>query len=47
MLLDAEPVALKTWGILFLLALTICPVMELHKWSWNLRHREQLQAESA
>jgi Ca2+-transporting ATPase len=41
MILEAEPVALKHWGILFLLALTIFPVMELHKWTWNLRHRER------
>ncbi len=40
MLLDAQPVRLQTWGALFLLALTIFPVMELHKWSWNMRHRE-------
>ena len=39
MLLDAEPVSLQTWGIVFLLALTIFPVMELHKWSWNKRVR--------
>ncbi len=38
-LLDAEPVSLQNWGILLLLALTIFPVMELHKWSWNLRNR--------
>lgn len=38
-LLDAEPVSLQSWGILLLLALTIFPVMELHKWSWNLRNR--------
>lgn len=37
MLLEAEPVSLQTWGIVFLLALTIFPVMELHKWSWNKR----------
>ncbi len=38
-LLETEPVALPTWGILFLLALVIFPVMELHKWSWSLRYR--------
>lgn len=47
LLLEAEPVALKNWGILFLLALTIFPVMELHKWTWNMRHREQLRTKSA
>ena len=36
--LETEPIALKNWGILFLLALTIFPVMELHKWSWLQRH---------
>lgn len=38
-LLATEPVALKNWGVLFLLALVIFPVMELHKWSWNSRNR--------
>jgi magnesium-transporting ATPase (P-type) len=37
MLLEVEPVSLQTWGVVLLLALTIFPVMELHKWSWNLR----------
>ena len=40
-LLETEPVALQNWGILFLLALAIFPVMELHKWSWNMRYRER------
>lgn len=40
MLLETEPVAPETWGTLFLLALTIFPVMELHKWSWKRRHQE-------
>ncbi|QDU98880.1 cation-translocating P-type ATPase [Lignipirellula cremea] len=39
MLLGAEPIPLRNWGVLFLLAFTIFPVMELHKWSWNMRHR--------
>lgn len=39
-LLEIQPVALEHWGILFLLALTIFPVMELHKLSWKLRHRQ-------
>jgi len=38
MVLGAEPVALNQWGVLFLLALTILPVMELHKWSWTKRY---------
>ena len=45
MLLEAEPITLKNWGLLFLLALTIFPVMELHKWTWNMRHRDQVQAD--
>ena len=39
-LLETEPIALRDWGTLFLLALTIFPAMELHKWSWALRHRQ-------
>lgn len=39
LLLEAKPIALKNWVILFLLALTIFPAMELHKWSWNLRDK--------
>ncbi len=38
MLLEAEPITLNNWGILVLLALMIFPVVELHKWSWNLRN---------
>jgi magnesium-transporting ATPase (P-type) len=38
LVLGAEPVALNHWGVLFLLALTILPVMELHKWSWRKRY---------
>jgi hypothetical protein len=37
-LLGAELVPLSQWGVLFLLALSILPVMELHKWSWKMRH---------
>ncbi len=40
LLLETEPVPLENWGILFLLALTIFPTMELHKWSWKIRHQE-------
>lgn len=43
-LLGTEPLAAKSWGILLLLALTIFPVMELHKWTWKIRHREQAVA---
>ena len=41
MLLEAEPITLKNWGILFLLAFTIFPIMELHKWTWNMRNPEK------
>ncbi|WP_417734824.1 cation-translocating P-type ATPase [Rosistilla oblonga] len=37
-LLGAEPLPLHQWGVLLLLALTILPIMELHKWSWAKRH---------
>jgi hypothetical protein len=36
--LQSEPVTLKNWGILLMLALIIFPVMELHKWTWSMRH---------
>lgn len=39
-LLDTQAIPLKDWGFLFLLALSIFPVMELHKLSWRLRHRD-------
>lgn len=38
-LLGAEPLPLQQWSVLMLLALTILPVMELHKWSWYKRHQ--------
>ena len=37
MLLETSPIALKDWAVLFVLALVIFPVMELHKWSWRKR----------
>ena len=43
MLLDAEPIAGKHWGVLLLLSLTILPVMELHKWSWSKRYSNSKQ----
>jgi magnesium-transporting ATPase (P-type) len=46
-LLGAEPVTITQWGILFLLALTILPVMELHKWTWKQRYHDQPANESA
>jgi len=36
--LGTAPIGLKEWGILSVLALTIFPAMELHKWSWAMRH---------
>lgn len=39
-LLETQPIGLEHWGILFLLALTIFPVMELHKLSWKIRQQE-------
>jgi P-type Ca2+ transporter type 2C len=42
MLLDTAPVTLSSWIALFLLALTIFPAIELHKWSWRQRHPEPL-----
>jgi magnesium-transporting ATPase (P-type) len=38
-LLGTQSIAPKDWGLLFLLALTIFPVMELHKLSWAVRNR--------
>ena len=39
-LLDTSSAEPKDWAILFLLALTIFPVMELHKWTWRQRYRQ-------
>lgn len=39
--LGTEPIDLKIWGLLFLLALSIFPAMELHKWSWAIRKRNR------
>ncbi|MCA9122461.1 MAG: HAD-IC family P-type ATPase [Planctomycetales bacterium] len=38
-LLGTAPIGWKSWGALFLLALTVFPAMELHKWSWSWRER--------
>lgn len=43
-LLGASPVPMKTWGVVLLLALSIFPVMELHKWSWNRRNPSGVSA---
>lgn len=36
--LGVQPVTLRTWITVALVALTIVPVVELHKWWWNKRH---------
>lgn len=36
--LGVQPVSLRTWGTVAVTALTIVPVIELHKWWWNKRH---------
>ncbi len=41
-LLRTEPVSLSTWFELLGLALTVFVVMELHKWTWRLRHGKTL-----
>lgn len=41
-LLGAEPVSLQTWIILILLASTIIPAIELHKFFWERRKRAGL-----
>ena len=38
-LLGTAPVSMREALVLFALALTIFPVMELHKWSWAKRHK--------
>jgi len=38
--LRVEPVSLTTWAALLGLALTVIIVMEIHKLTWMLRHRE-------
>lgn len=37
--LQMGPVSLMTWLVVITLAVAVVPVMELHKWTWNLRHR--------
>jgi P-type Ca2+ transporter type 2C len=37
-LLGIEPVSLTTWGVVIALAFLVIPALELHKWSWRLRH---------
>jgi magnesium-transporting ATPase (P-type) len=38
--LNTGPVDLATWGMLLALALTVIVVIEVHKWTWALRHRD-------
>ena len=39
--LQTAPVSLPTWLMLISLALTVAVAMELHKWTWRLRHRSR------
>jgi magnesium-transporting ATPase (P-type) len=39
-LLRTEPVSWQVWAALLPLAATIVVVMEIHKWTWKLRHPE-------
>jgi Ca2+-transporting ATPase len=38
--LKTEPVSLATWVPLIVLSLSILLAMELHKWTWAIRHRQ-------
>jgi P-type Ca2+ transporter type 2C len=42
--LQTESVGVTTWATFLALALTVFVAMEVHKWSWALRHREFLVA---
>lgn len=37
-ILQTEPVGLRTWATLLMLALTVLVAMEIHKWSWAKRY---------
>jgi hypothetical protein len=37
--LRTEPVSLTTWMTMIGLALTVFVAMEVHKWTWAIRHR--------
>jgi len=37
--LGTGPVSLEIWAVLVALALSVAAALELHKWSWALRHR--------
>ncbi len=46
-LLGTAPVAPRDWLVLLLLALTIFPAMELHKWTWRRRFAPGVDAPGA
>lgn len=39
-ILETHSVSIKEWAVYLALALTIMPAMELHKWTWAIRHRK-------
>lgn len=45
--LHVEPVSLNAFAGMWALALTVFVAMEIHKWSWKLRYREQINTHSA
>lgn len=45
--LKTEPVDLQAWGIALAISVCIVPLVELHKWSWNRRHPEDLARDAA
>jgi magnesium-transporting ATPase (P-type) len=42
--LQTEPVGLSAWAALLALAMTVFFAIEIHKWTWTLRHRDALGA---
>jgi P-type Ca2+ transporter type 2C len=45
--LRTEPVDIATWAILLMLALTVFIAVEIHKWTWGIRHRDRVRSSSA
>lgn len=45
--LKTEPVDLQAWGVALAISVCIVPLVELHKWSWNRRHPEDLATDMA
>ena len=41
--LETEPVSLKLWGSLLLVALSLFVAMEIHKWSWWVRNKGEVK----